>query len=517
MSLANKTVKNSAYSVFAFAWPMALSFFATPFIVSKLGQEYYGIYALVLSFVGFFGVLDFGVAPALVKYVAELKTKKEYSKLSKIFSSAIFFYLAVGVIGAVLIILLSPYFINSVIKNSTINPSFIWGIFVISSFGFIITMLLSAYSAIPGALQRFDLTSKINVVISTLSTIGIVSLLFAGFGLKAVVVFNIVTSLIGLIIYIILDKKMLPKIKLTFKIDRGSFKTIMGFGGVAFIASISSMIISNLDRLILGGMLGPTDVTYYVIPGNLTIKILGFVNAITTVIFPLSASLLAAGETESLKKLYKRATRLIGLLLVLIIVPAFVMSGKFLLYWLGPDFAKNSTFVLQVLLLTYGFSALASIPYLISFGSGRPKYSAFYAASVAAINVLFMFLLIPKFGINGASIAYLAAVVPTTLVFVRFVEVKIVKTNKDVFWLPQILKLFAVAVVTTILSVAANYLVSNLLLFMTAYVIIIFVSSLFILKFKLADKEDIELFKNMLLSFRNNKVIPYTNKLKFWK
>ncbi len=517
MSLASKTLKNSTYSVFAFAWPLALAFFATPYIVNKLGQEYYGVLALVTSFIGFFAVLDFGVAPALVKYVAELRTKKEYTRLSMIFSSAVFFYLAIGSIGALLIIFASPYFINLVIKNSSLEFNFIYSIFIIASFGFVINMLLSAYSALPSALQRFDITGKINIFISTLSTIGVVSLLFAGFGLKAVVIFNIITSTLGLVVYYVIDRKLLPKVKLTINVDRGSFKTIMGFGGVAFLASISGLVISQLDRLILGAMMGPTDVTYYVIPGNLTIKILGFVNAITTVIFPLTASLLAAGETVNLQKLYKRATRLISFLLVLIVVPAIIMANKFLLYWIGPEFAKNSTFVMQVLLLTYGFSSLSSIPYLISFGSGRPKYSAIYAAFVAVINVAFMFLLIPKFGINGAAVAYLVAVVPTTLIFIWFVEARIIKAKNVAFWPSHIFKMLITSLVIGIIAVIANQLISSLLLVVVLYTLTIVITCLVMVKFKLANKEDVELFRSLISNVKNNRVLPYANKIKFWR
>ena len=55
--------------------PLGLSFFATPIIVKALGDEDYGIYALVLGFIGY--SFNFGIGRAITKYIAEYRASGE--------------------------------------------------------------------------------------------------------------------------------------------------------------------------------------------------------------------------------------------------------------------------------------------------------------------------------------------------------------------------------------------------------------------------------------------------------
>jgi O-antigen/teichoic acid export membrane protein len=494
MELAKKTAKNSVYNTVSFLWPLALAFFTTPFMVGKLGQEYYGILALITSFVGFFGLLDFGVAPSIVKYVAELSTKGNYRGLSKIFSAATIFYVIVGILGAILIATIAPYYIQSTLKSTNVSFNLVYKLFLIAGLGFFINMLLSAFSAIPNALQRFDITSKVGLVTSTVSALGNVTLLFLGFGITSIVIFTLVIATVNLLVYAVINKKLIPNISLFTAPDRESFKVIFQFGGFAFLATISGLIISQLDRLILGSFLGPAAVTYYVIPGNLTVKILNLVNAICSIIFPLSAALIAKKATKDLHKLYKRSFRLVIYLLLFICVPALFFANKFLLYWLGQDFATNSTVVFVVLILTYAISTFHVVPFLLAFGANKPKYSAMYALITAVLNVILMWLLIPRFGINGAAYAYLIAVAIPTPLFVMFVQRKLLdRSEMHGYWRGILVPSAILGVMLVVLSYIASIFVNSILVMALMFATIVLLVGFLAIKFKLFSHEDLDL------------------------
>jgi O-antigen/teichoic acid export membrane protein len=497
MDLKKRTIRNSVYSLAAFVWPISLSFIATPFVVHHLGQDKYGVLALVTSFIGFFAVLDFGVSPSLVKYVAEHHAKKDYPRVNQFFSSALLFYSAIGLIGAGLIIIAAFLFAPHLVKNSPELINITKIVFFISAFGFLINMLLSALTSIPGALQRFDLTSKLNMIVASSSTIGTVLLLFLGFGLIAIVIYTVLLSLLAAIAYVAIDKKLLPTLQVRIKPDPNSLKEMFGFSGYAFIASVSGVVIAELDRLILGFILGPKAVTYYVIPGNIAIKILGAVVAASTVIFPLTSELVARGDIDKLRNLYARSSRFIIILLTLGIVPLIVFAHRFLLFWLGPDFARTSGPTLQILLLTYFISSLHVIPFLVAYGSGKPKYSAIYASCVAVLNIVLMFALIPHFQIIGAAYAYLFAVVPTTILFVLFIEKKLLSLDNGSFYLRLIGKLLVIAAVSLALSVFLKQFITDLKSFLVMYVLVVVISGAIYALSPLMDKNDIELVKTL--------------------
>lgn len=492
MSLKKRTIKNSLFSMGAFLWPMLLAFFVTPFVVQKLGQEEFGVLALITSFIGFFAVLDFGVAPSLVKFISEYAAKKDIRRLNRTFSASLLFYAAIGAIGALLIFAGSQLFIDVMLKNSSLDKSLVQTAFSIAAIGFFINMLLAAYGSVPGALQRMDITSSITLVVSTVSSIGTAVLVWLGYGIVALTIYNIATSLLGIVIYFLIDKKLLPQLKLTRHVSSEDFKRIFSFSGYATVATLSGMVISQFDRLLLGAQLGPSAVTYYVIPGNLTIKILGLVVAASTIMFPLTSALLANKDLGKLRHVYQRATRIVLLLLVFIVVPAIFLANKFLLYWLGPDFSQNSTIVFQLLLVTYGVNSLHAIPYLSAYGAGKPKYNAIYSLVVAVLNVLLMFIFIPIWGINGAALAYLLAVLPT-LLFIIFVEKKILEIDTRVFWRRQVMVSIAQITILALVSYIVSRFISSLMGVVFGYAAIAAFSGIMFVLLRLVSQEDMRL------------------------
>ena len=73
-SVKKKIVKNTIANTLLKISQYIIGFLMFPFIIRHVGIEDYGLYLLVGAFVGYFGLLDFGVGSALVKYVAQYTT-----------------------------------------------------------------------------------------------------------------------------------------------------------------------------------------------------------------------------------------------------------------------------------------------------------------------------------------------------------------------------------------------------------------------------------------------------------
>jgi len=470
MSKRPSTIKNSLYSLVAFAWPIAMSFFTAPFIVHTLGTENYGLLALTLSIVGFLAFMDFGVAPALVRYTAKYSAIKDFDGLNKIFSAALVFYLIIGTVGATLLVLFALLWAPDVVKVSAENLQTVRTVFLLAAGGFFINMLLTAFAAIPGSLQRFDITSKVNLTVATTSTALTVAIVATGGGVPIIVALGMLTSLSAIFVYRRINKRLIPELHFIPRtVSKDSFRKILAFGGYATIATLATTILFELDKLILGSMLGTSAVAYYVLPGNLATKIHGAVVAMTTVIFPLSTALFVERNHTELNKLYGRATRLVALFLGVMITPLYIYAYPFLLYWLGPDFAANSTSVMQILLATYSILAFTAIPVFLVFGIGKPVYGAIFAGSSAILNLTLLYLMIPMFGLNGAATAYLIAVIPTALALGIFVERKIISFPSRQFYLRLIPQFLVIIMLGLSLSFVLKAFIGSLIAFILIY------------------------------------------------
>jgi O-antigen/teichoic acid export membrane protein len=75
-----------------------IGFFMMPFLVHRLGDKLFGLWALVGSFSGTYAVLDLGLAAAVGRYVAMYIGKNDYESVNVYINTALVIYCMMGVI-----------------------------------------------------------------------------------------------------------------------------------------------------------------------------------------------------------------------------------------------------------------------------------------------------------------------------------------------------------------------------------------------------------------------------------
>jgi len=83
---------------------IATSFVMAPFLVKQLGNASYGFWELVLGLVGYLGVLDVGVGPAVVRFVAIADGSGDRAALSKTVNAGLASFTLAGIAGGLLLI-----------------------------------------------------------------------------------------------------------------------------------------------------------------------------------------------------------------------------------------------------------------------------------------------------------------------------------------------------------------------------------------------------------------------------
>src|SRR5439155_5292895 len=92
--------------------------------------------------------------------------------------------------------------------------------------------------------------------------------------------------------------------------------------------------------------------------------------------------------------------------------------------WLGSDFARQSAAALSILAVASLVSVLAGVPDILVKGLGQPRRVALIHITLIGPYCLLLYLLIPRFGITGAALAWcLRAIVESALLFRASVQV----------------------------------------------------------------------------------------------
>src|SRR3989339_18456 len=175
---------------------MLVAFFLFPFVVGRLGKEAYGIYAIVMTITGYFGLFDMGVASALTKYVAEYKGKNDELMINKIINVSFFFYLIVGIIVFAGLFFCSAYgdrFFKIIPENcATVKTLFL----VASVFSFFIWPL-NTFRGVMQGMHLWDRDAAINTIVQVLNAAGTVILLSGGYGVISLLMLSQSLMLLG--------------------------------------------------------------------------------------------------------------------------------------------------------------------------------------------------------------------------------------------------------------------------------------------------------------------------------
>lgn len=399
-------IRNTLWNFISQGWFLILAFITTPYIVHKLGNDAYGVLAIVTVIIGYFAFLDLGVGMAIIKYVSEHYVKKDFDTIRRIIGTALVVHFLMGFVGTAVIVSLTRILVNKLldIPSDLINTSFF--VFYISALGFLINMPLNVFASIPRALQRFDITSKIHICFGTLQLLLTVLLLHLGYFLKQIVIMNLLISLLNISVYLIVSRKLLPQIQIKPAFSKSMFIKLFKFGGFVAISRVTVQISTQINKFIIGIFMPISYLTYYVVPYGLAEKIGIIPDSISSVIFPAFSELDSINKQDLLKELYLRATKYIVIATIPLIILFIVFAQKFLYFWIGPEFAQKSTLPLQIITSGIILSCWAYTSVAGAQGLNRPDIPAKFQVAEGCFNTGLCFLFIPRWGIVGAALAW---------------------------------------------------------------------------------------------------------------
>src|SRR6266446_7294645 len=102
-----QVVKNVSSSWIALGTNVLVGIFLSPFMLHRLGDAAFGIWVLIFSITGYYGLFDLGIRSSLVRYVSKYTATGDREKLTQFASTALFSYTGIGLLSMALTVWLS--------------------------------------------------------------------------------------------------------------------------------------------------------------------------------------------------------------------------------------------------------------------------------------------------------------------------------------------------------------------------------------------------------------------------
>ncbi len=185
---------------------------------------------------------------------------------------------------------------------------------------------------------------------------------------------------------------------------------MLGFGAFMLLSNISGTVLLNIDSIMVGTKLSLAAAGIYLIATNVSTALVLPFRALYKTAFTLIAEYWKEGDMAKMADFYRRSTR-INTLLGCYLALGIGLNLTFI-YGLihRPEYAVGTT---AVLLLLAGrlVDGITGVNGIIVATSPRYRFDLIFNMSLAAAVVVLNWLLIPRFGLAGAALAYCVALV----------------------------------------------------------------------------------------------------------
>jgi O-antigen/teichoic acid export membrane protein len=383
---------------------IVVSFFLAPFMVHSLGNAGYGIWVLVGSLTGYLGVMDLGLRPAVVKFVARYRSLDDDLMVNRVVNTILIILSVVAAAVFLASLVLSYFSLDLFNIPAEYHGQFrlviiIVGLNIAASFPF------SVFGALLPAIERFDLGNAVQICVFLVRALLLVIFLSFGGGLIAVGVIVLTASMAEFILKARLSFKHIPSLKLDRHLaDRQTFKMIASFSGYAFVINVASRLSLQSDAIVIGAMLSPEAITSFAIGSTMIDYLLTLISYMSTTILPMASAFEAQKNYEKLRQLLVVGTKYCVAIILPISITYVVLGETFINIWMGPQYGPDSAKVLAILTVGYFGFLSQFVANVIFIGLGKLKYLAYLNVGLAVVNLGLSVILVRWLGIYGSAL-----------------------------------------------------------------------------------------------------------------
>ena len=406
--MKRKLVFNTASNIFTLFLKLAITFIMTPLLIKNMGNHDYGIWEMVGAVIGYMGILDMGIRPAVSRFASAFIAQKDEPALTRLYATAWYFLFAVGLLIAVSMAFWALFGAETLApKGEDDYQKYVWFLLIIAMQMLITFPSYTAESYLE-AYQEYYLKNNITIINSIVGAI----ILFAYITPENALVLLTLCNAIGVCSkYIFLV--WLMQYRRPFLSFRWSYfslrqlKELLRFSVKTLIQGIAGRIESATDSLVIGFAMGPASVPLYSIPVNL----IGYVRMIswnfTHVFMPYFSALNAVEEKQKIQEVYLTGSKLTIAPTIILTVGILLLGPAFLEIWIGKEIADSARSFLWVMV---GFIVLPllnpmSSRYLTAID--KHGFLAKWQPPFAVLNLILSLLLIGPLGIFGVALGSL--------------------------------------------------------------------------------------------------------------
>ncbi len=419
-----------------------LQFAMLPVTLHYLGPQAYGLVGVYATILAILALLDLGLSPALGRELARLSVLPNGNSLMRHTVTTLEIICLGAAISAGLFIWFgAPFLAKYWFTKSSLSIDLVSGCLqwmgVQSAFQF----LTGYYNSGLVGMQRIVLSNGIAASTQTLRTIALLWLLMTNPQIESYFMLQAAMSLITLIatgyaLYYALPKdEKLENIqlnqyaklgflqKLANRYNHERFIACRRFAAGMAATTLSTLALTQLDKVILSKMLSLEDFGYYTIAGSIAGMLAKPAGLVFGAALPRMTQLATSGDTATLTSIYLKSSSLVSWM---VLPAAGVLAGFSLpllnLYLQNANSAFYIAPLVSILAIGTAFHSVMYIPYGVTLAYGWTRFgiNICIASSIALVPLIIYGTL--QYGAKGGASAWLLLSMLYVFVFSYYIH-----------------------------------------------------------------------------------------------
>jgi len=389
-----------------------LGLIVTPIIIKTLGNESYGLWGLVASFVGFYGLFDFGLSQAISRFLGNSIGAKDIREFNRVASTGKCLLCAASFLVIIsALVLMKPA--QSILRIPEVYASKFCLLVMLSAASVAVSMTTAIYGGALRASEDFVFMSGIQLCANVVRSLGGLWAVLAGKGVVGLAVVAMAATILQQFLVYLRCRKRLPQMRTGFlNFDTARAQSLIGFGGAAFVVMVAEIIRSKLDVILVTRFGGLGQAGLYAVALTVFSYFFRAMGAVLGVTWPRLNRLQGTGDLPALQKFFKRVSHITAACASLLAGIFIGLAPWLIRLWVGDGY-EDSAMVVRILIGGYFLDIATNSGIGSLYATGRHRYFAAQTAIEAVVSFTLAFLLGSKYGMFGVAIGI---VIPISIV-----------------------------------------------------------------------------------------------------
>ena len=416
MDISKQIFRNAISGWFETAILFATALIVPPLLLTRLGKDGYGVWALVGQVISYLAILDLGTGNSVGRFVAKYNAEEDNLSLSHIISSAIFLFLISSFLIIIATLLIYPQFPKFFHLSEAYFNTGKW-LILLSGFGVAVSFPLRIGVGILQGIHLFDLIYLIRTS-RALVTVLLILISFGWLQSESLILLAIITMTTTMASNLFMCGIAYKNLENVVQVKRKYIKLskiteIWSLSFSAVLITIATLFFRQGQVLCVGIIIEPEAVTLYFIPLTLLTYGSRAISSIVGAFQPMASQVQALNDAKTLARLNIIGVKISATISFFIATLAIIFGYSFFRRWLPEKSLSTQDFnimsnVLTIMVLGFAIGMPQTITDKMLTGIDRHWFVAVVSLMTSLTGLVVGILLMTgtPLGLYGMAIGW---------------------------------------------------------------------------------------------------------------